>query len=358
METKVALLGDLAAFDSGLLGHDWKQGLNNLKEYLKSFDLVIVNLEVPITDIKSSYVPKGIHIKSNEKIIELLKYLKIDAVSLSNNHICDFGLKGMEDTINALDAAGIPYFGVNNRVYEKTINNEKLLFCGFCCYSTNGFGYIETQKNCGVNALTYKNVEKALEYAKSVSAIPIVAFHWGDEYTYYPNTNQIELAHSLADNFDFVLYGHHTHVMQGIEKYKSSILAYSLGNFYFDDCQSPINKKLVIKQSEENKESFILKLNILDGQISYETQGILYDNYCIKVVDNDTLLKKISNEICNNKTIEYRNRSNEMIAKLKAYNLVSHDFKWFLTKLNYHSIGAKIISYYYKHKYKGAYKKQ
>ncbi len=264
----------------------------------------------------------------------------------------------MQDTIDTLDSAGIPYFGVNNRLYEKTINGEKLIFNGFCCYSTNGFGYIQEQNKSGVNALTYKNVVKTLSYAKSVSAIPIVAFHWGEEYTYYPNTKQIEFAHSLADKYNYILYGHHTHVMQGIEKYKSSILAYSLGNLYFDDCQSPINKKLVIKQSKENRESFILKLNITNGMVSYDTQGLRYDNYRIELVDNVALIENISNDICNNETVEYRRKSNEMIEKLKSFNLVSHDFRWLLTKLNYYSIGAKVISYYYKHKYKGAYKKR
>ena len=71
METKVVLLGDFAAFDNGLLGRNWKQGLKSLKEYLMSFDLVIANLEVPITNIDRSYVPKGIHIKSDEKIVNI-----------------------------------------------------------------------------------------------------------------------------------------------------------------------------------------------------------------------------------------------------------------------------------------------
>ena len=52
----------------------------------------------------------------------------------------------MEDTINALDAAGIPYFGVNNRVYEKTINNEKLLFVGFVVIAQTVLATLKNKK--------------------------------------------------------------------------------------------------------------------------------------------------------------------------------------------------------------------
>lgn len=353
---KIAFLGDIAVFENELLNNNWKQGLKEVRDVLKKYDLVIANLETPLTNRKRTMTCKGIHLKSSSKVIEILKYLNVGLVCLANNHICDFGKKGMNDTISLLERESINYFGVNNKTYSYDNGNNQLIFGGFCCYSTNGTNYIGKISKSGVNTLTKKNIIKILDLAKDNHKMCILSLHWGDEYSRYANDRQISLMHQLSKKYSFILHGHHAHAMQAVEKYDDSILAYNLGNFCFDDCTSPINKKIHIKQSDINKESFILDIEINNNIIScYKTIGILYDDYKIKIIDNSNkvlFLKKKLKE-CNEES--YKNESQKMISEQKKENLSKHDIKWFLSKINYYSIGAKILSYKNKFLYKKSY---
>lgn len=91
---KIAFLGDIAIFKNGMLKDEkWNIRLAKVREKLSQFDMVIANLEVPLTDCSKTRVCKGIHLKSDKEIIDILKYLNITGVCLANNHICDFGIK-------------------------------------------------------------------------------------------------------------------------------------------------------------------------------------------------------------------------------------------------------------------------
>jgi hypothetical protein len=79
----------------------------------------------------------------------------------------------------------------------------------------------------------------------------VVFLHWETENVFYPSPKQIKLAHKLIDHGATLILGHHPHVLQGIEKYKNGLIAYSLGNFQFD-CK--------LSQSSTN-DSIILEVN-------------------------------------------------------------------------------------------------
>lgn len=93
---------------------------------------------------------------------------------------------------------------------------------------------------------------KDIKLAKQHSDFVIISLHWGIENVFYPSPKQIDLAHKLIDSGATIILGHHPHVVQGIEKYKNGLIAYSLGNFQFDpsDSYSP------------NSQSFILTIEL------------------------------------------------------------------------------------------------
>ena len=109
-------------------------GMNKFQsvaDELSKYDLVVANLEAPITESCFTAECKGIHLKTTSKMIDVLKYLKVRIVSLANNHACDFGIRGLEDTVSALEAAGIKYYGVNGKSETLLVKNEPITFHGY-----------------------------------------------------------------------------------------------------------------------------------------------------------------------------------------------------------------------------------
>lgn len=275
---KIALLGDIGLFGKYTMDNpEIKEYFKEISNVLKTMDVVIGNLEVPICDTKISKKGKSAHIKSDPKNIELLKYLNITHVSLANNHVYDYGEKGYLETQENLQEHGIKYFGIENKIEILEDNKNKIALSGYVCYSTNALGYLENN-SAGVNELDFEKVQNHLIENDQKGYFNIVSFHIGEEHIHYPNMNHIKLARKLSDKIPYVFYGHHPHVLQGIEKYKESLHLYSLGNFCFDDVYTKKSKEPLVVQKKINKESAIVILNIENNKLlSYETLPI-YDN--------------------------------------------------------------------------------
>lgn len=116
------------------------------------------------------------HLRSPKKNVELLKYLNIDAVSLANNHIFDYGKKGMDETIKTLKDNGIEYFGIDKKFLLKEIQGERISISGFCCYSTYGTGYIKNNNHKGINPLTFDAIREQILLDKKTKLL--VFFHF------------------------------------------------------------------------------------------------------------------------------------------------------------------------------------
>jgi poly-gamma-glutamate synthesis protein (capsule biosynthesis protein) len=354
---KIAFLGDLALIGKYDLSKNpnAKSSLKEIAHFLKSYDYVIGNLESPLTDRTRSTVPKSMHLRSPKVNVELLKFLNINFVSLANNHSYDFGRKGIDDTIKVLNKNGIEYFGIDNRSIP--IINATL--SGYCCYSTNAVGYNSASNTKGVNTLDYTEVIKQIEQDKASNKITLLSIHWGDEHTNYPKFDHIQFARLLSQKNNIVVSGHHPHVVQGIEKVNDSIIAYSQGNFCFDDCEAISGTGMKLIQNEENRESFILEVNISQNKIeSYKTIGIKeIDN---RVVFNpiDTKLSRISEELTNisdrakyqeNRILQFSD------PQFRMEKFGKKDIKWYFKRLNYYAIGAYLLGKINKRKYNSSF---
>jgi len=329
-----------------------KDRLKELSAKLAEYDYVVSNLESPLTNKYKTMVCKSIHLKTPTANVELLKYLHINAVSLANNHSYDFGKKGLEDTINVLDSKGIEWFGANSKYLLKEINGERFCFSGFCCYSTNGTGYIETGKNEGINTLTYDNIMNQLNVDRKNRAFSIMSFHWGDEHTNYPKYEHICLAEKIAKKKDVLICGHHPHIIQGVEKIKNSLVAYSLGNCLFDDCIS-ITGSFVLKQNLNNKKSFIFEVEIENASIvDQRYHGFKDVEKGLVFFDIESELSEISKPLGKIDDIhKYEEIRRSQINKVIQEKFGKHDFKWFMSRLNYYSMGAYIAAKFRKKKY-------
>ncbi len=196
-------------------------------------DLTIVNLETTLTHATKK-AAKKYRFKGYPEFTNILNEGGIDAVSLANNHTYDYLEKGYEDTQLYLEQAGIGYFGYE-KVLIKEIKGVKIGLLGYT-------GWTSTQK------LKNSIKESIDELVNQKCELIIVSFHWGEEYTFYPNQVQQDLAHYVIDEGAHLVLGHHPHVIQGIEKYKDNYIVYSLANFCFGGNLNPKDKDTFIFQ--------------------------------------------------------------------------------------------------------------
>lgn len=213
-------------------GDDLDFFFRNVKSYFEEDDLTIANLETTLTEATKKR-DKKFRFRGYPIFSEILSRSSIEAVSLANNHSYDYFRKGLLDTKENLASSGVTYFDEEVAIYEKS--NIKIGLVGYNSWSVN---------------TTIKN--KVSESIKSLKdqgcELIIVSFHWGIEYSFYPEQYQKSLGrHAIDEGADLVL-GHHPHVLQGIESYKGKHIVYSLGNFSFGGNSNPRDKDTMIYQ--------------------------------------------------------------------------------------------------------------
>jgi len=342
MGTKIALLGDICLngkFDFEK-NKNAKIYLQEVAQYLENFDYVIANLETPLTDRNFTLTCKALHLKSSTLSVELLNYLHINILGLANNHIFDYGRAGYKDTIELLKNNSIEFYGTEGKQVLIENSTNKIAIGGYCCFSTNP-SICRSRAN-GVNPLDPKNVVKILQKNKENGYFNILSTHWGDENIHYPRFDHMLTARYFADQVPLIIHGHHTHVVQGIEDYKSSKIAYSLGNFCTDDVVSTAIKNLTVVQKKENKESFIMALEIEDNQIiKSEIIPLFDDGEKIKIGGSEIkqAIEEYSNALKQSPEKYQEFRKNKM-HDLSLSKYKKRTIKWFLLRLNYYFVGA------------------
>lgn len=203
--------------------------LESIKEKLSEYDLVVGNLEGPITENKSVSVSTKLGESKNfvftfdPVVAETLAENNIKLVNLGNNHILNQGEKGLGQTKKYLDEVGVEYFGDtglgDENFFVREIRGIKIGFVNYN-YSVSG---------------SAEEIIKDIEEAKKQSDIVIVYPHWGTEYKVGdPGPAVRSLAHRFVDAGADAVIGTHSHVIQTSEVYKGKKIYYSLGNFVFD----------------------------------------------------------------------------------------------------------------------------
>lgn len=192
-----------------------------------------------------------------------LTFAGFDGLSIANNHILDWGSDALEDTIRILKENGIQPAGAGMN-YEEA--NVPAIFAirgmrlAILAYTTLYPQSLEARKNsAGVSSFDLEGAKEKIRGLKNSGAadIVIVSIHWGDEYEAHANDEQKMIARALIDAGADLIIGHHSHVVQEVEKYKNSWIAYSLGNFVFDQGFSKETMEgLMLKATVRNKEIF------------------------------------------------------------------------------------------------------
>jgi len=222
----------LAVGDISLQTRYDKHPFDKVKEIFKNKDILFGNLETVLSN-QGEEVEKAFLLYSPPEKISYLRNAGFDVLNIANNHIMDLGLEGFHNTLKTLRREGLTFIGATNKPKESyLILKKREIRLGFLGYTEGGFSLPES--NMWVNKLEPVNIIRDIEFIKRQCDFVVISLHWGIENVFYPSPKQVNLAHGLIDAGATIILGHHPHVIQGIERYRHGLIAYSLGNFQFE----------------------------------------------------------------------------------------------------------------------------
>jgi poly-gamma-glutamate synthesis protein (capsule biosynthesis protein) len=206
----------------------------------RNADVVFGNLEAVIAEDGSlpAFPEKPYNFHAHKAAAPALGKAGFHVLSLANNHAMDYGPAALFETRRLLDKSGISTFGAGKDISEArrpTILIKNGVRFGFLGYGVAHSRAVYARKNRpGIAPVIMNDIQKDIRAVRSAVDVLIVSLHWGIEYEHIPSKRQREEARQIIDWGADMILGHHPHVMQGIEIYKGKIVAYSLGNFIFD----------------------------------------------------------------------------------------------------------------------------
>ena len=238
--------------------------LQNVKDIFSADGLTIANFEGTLTD-SDEREDKTFAFKAPASYASILTSGSVEAVNTANNHSHDYGEQSFNDTLAALDDAGIVHFGYD----ETAVMDVKGIKVGLV----------------GIYEL-YDHLEREQQLKDNIAKVKadgaqliVVIFHWGNETETVPDSNQTTLGRIAIDEGADLVCGHHPHVLQGIETYKGKNIVYSLGNFCFGGNSSPSDMDTMIYQQTFTIDADGVKKDNVTNIIPCSISSAAYDGY-------------------------------------------------------------------------------
>lgn len=242
---------------------------------LRRGDIVFGNLEAVISadDIAPSYPGKPYNFHASRDAAPALKRAGFTVLSLANNHAMDYGPGSLSETRRLLGENGIASFGAGNTIDEARqpliLTRNKLRF-GFLGYGVaHSRAVYATGSRAGIAPISMEEIKKDIVAVRAAVDVLVVSLHWGTEYENTPSRKQREEAHQLIDWGADVILGHHPHVMQGLEVYKGKLIAYSLGNFVFDQKRNGTDWSVILACTFRGNALYLVETIPLDRSGTY-----------------------------------------------------------------------------------------
>jgi len=268
-----------------LLKEDYDYPFKHVKPLLSNADIVIGNLEGPLTSICNSNMSldkEYVFRSPAEKVAPALKNAGFNLLNLANNHILDYGAEGMSDTSKALSDLNIKSVGVGDNITQArtgTIMDTANGKVGFLSYSlTFPESFWATDTSPGTAFGHKQQIVSDIKRLKTQTSSVIVSFHWGREKTTELRPYQPTLARAAIDAGAAVVLGHHPHILQAIEKHNDGLIIYSLANFVFGS-YSQDAKTSVVARVTLNEGKFysaeIIPINTLNTEVIFQPKILL-----------------------------------------------------------------------------------
>jgi len=255
-------------------GGDWRFPFLNIADFLQKADLVFGNLESVISD-KGEKQGSIYSFRADPRSLEGLVHAGFDALSVTNNHSLDYGMEALLDSISRIESQGIATLGagINKEAAQKLfIRETQGTKIGMLAYTNTGSPLWEVgDTTFGVSWVDEHNLaefSQRIKDAKKEVDILVVSIHFGEEYQKEPSSIQELIAKTTVGAGADLVIGHHPHVVQPVEQYQQGWIAYSLGNFIFDQ-----------GFSKETMEGLLFEVIIEDKKITRVSPRPVHLNY-------------------------------------------------------------------------------
>lgn len=234
--------------------------------FIENATLAFANLEGPVSD--RGYDLRNLYsFRMEPRVLDALKGAGFDVLSTANNHVGDWGRAAFEDTLRRVNESGMLAVGGGDTradaeaVRIKEVNGLKI---GFLAFTDVGPEWLAANGELPVVLPVDESFDEIIRRAAAQVDHLVVSVHWGDEYKLNANARQKDLAHRAIDAGARIVAGHHPHVIEEVERYKDGVIAYSLGNFVFDQ-----------KQREETMKGLVLEVLVNKDEVEEVNQGIV-----------------------------------------------------------------------------------
>jgi len=211
-------------------------------DLIQSADLAVVNLEAPVTDSLEPFaLYKRYVYRVTPEAIPALKWAGVDAVSLANNHLLDYGIHGMRDTLKHLKAAGVvpvgagPDVSAARRGVVFDVRGTRVGLLSYLEDSLMHSLYVRSfawGRGDGVARLGAAQLKQDLARMRRAADLVVVLAHWGRNYTGITASQKIYGRLMVRYGADAVV-GHHPHVYHPVGVVEGKPIIYSLGNYAF-----------------------------------------------------------------------------------------------------------------------------
>ena len=231
------------------VGYDYVWGDALVELERTAPDARIVNLETSLTSSDDALPGKGIHYRAHPANAAFLAAAKIDCCVLANNHVLDWGVRGLEETLDTLHAFGVRTAGAGRDAVEaaapaviELAGNRRVLVFAFGS-ETAGVppDWTARKHTPGVRVLPDLSAKSADNIAKSVATarrpgdVVVVSIHWGGNWGYEVSRSEREFAHRLVEaGAADVVHGHSSHHPRAIEIHRDRPILYGCGDFLND----------------------------------------------------------------------------------------------------------------------------
>ncbi|MDH6234858.1 poly-gamma-glutamate capsule biosynthesis protein CapA/YwtB (metallophosphatase superfamily) [Mesorhizobium soli] len=224
----------------------WGVALEELRH--SNPDACIVNLETSITR-SESYIPKGINYRVSPENADCLVAAGIDCCTLANNHVLDWGIAGLLDTMQVLDRLHIKHAGAGRErdqasapaVLDLANKGRVLVFSFASVTSGTPENWAATSEAPGVNVLpdlseaTATAVSEGISAARQPGDVIVASVHWGSNWGYEIPDDARRFAHLLIEKAGVsVFHGHSSHHPRAIEIYRNRLILHGCGDFVND----------------------------------------------------------------------------------------------------------------------------
>ncbi len=250
---KLSFVGDVSLGEHYLsFGHGarstmtgGKKIFDGVSELFTGSDLVFGNLEGPISDV--GYDPESPHsrvFRGSPQAVHQLKAAGFNVLTVANNHSVQHGVETVNDSIAILEAAGITVVGLRAKPVTYIETAEGTIAVISC-------SLIRDNTDTAQQTYFAPSEQELIDTVRNASqdgTFTLVYIHWGIEGTTLASPEQRALATALRTAGASMIVGHHTHSLQPVIVEEDSLIAFSLGNFVFDQCWSYLNRESTVLQ--------------------------------------------------------------------------------------------------------------